>query len=296
MFYTVIGGVLAFFLVRAVYGSSQKQHTLTGNFKIHQNFHSRFLSRDRDIVVYLPPDYDKEKTRRYPVFYMHDGQNLFDGATSFIPGQEWRVDETAEKLIKSGLIEPVIIVGIYNAGDQRIDEYTPTKDSQKNIGGKADLYGRLLVEELKPFIDLHYRTLSDPANTGLGGSSLGGLVSLYLGLRYPDKFGKLAIVSPTVWWDNKIILREVESLPSKPNTRIWLDMGTEESKNGIAEARLLRDTLAKKGWSLDSTMLYMEAEGAKHNEAAWAERMEPILKFLFAGEENHKDTKDTKKD
>src|SRR5438552_1777036 len=128
MFYFVIGGVLVFLLFRAVYASAQEQHTLTGNIKTHQNFHSKFLSRDRDILVYLPPDYDREKTKRYPVFYMHDGQNLFDGGTSYIPGQEWRADETAERLIKSGLIEPIIIVGIYNTGEQRIDEYTPTKD------------------------------------------------------------------------------------------------------------------------------------------------------------------------
>jgi predicted alpha/beta superfamily hydrolase len=278
--YFIAGGMIAFILVRATYGGAQKQHTLTGNFRMHNNFHSKYLDKDRDIIVYLPPEYDKEKTRRYPVFYMQDGQNLFDGATSFIPGMEWRVDETAEALIKSNAIEPIIIVGIYNTGEHRADEYTPTKDPKNNVGGKADLYGRMLVEELKPFIDSEYRTLTDPANTGLGGSSLGGLVSLYVGIKYPNTFGKLAVISPSVWWDNRVIIREVQKLASKLETRIWIDMGTEEGKTSIDEAKALRDALIVRGWS-DSNLNYFEAQGAKHNEEAWAQRMESILKYLF---------------
>ena len=260
-------------------------HTLTGNIRIHKNFHSKFLPNDRDVIVYLPPDYEADRKKRYPVLYLQDGQNLFDGATSFIPGVEWGVDETAEALITSHVIEPLIIVGIYNTGDHRKNEYTPTKDPYLNSGGEADLYGRLLVEELKPCIDAQYRTLKSPINTGLGGSSLGGLVSLYLGLKYPKVYGKLAIMSPSVWWGENVILQFVQELKSKPKQRIWLDMGTKEGGNAIEGARLLRDALVARGWVLNNDLKYFEAEGAGHSERAWAQRVGPMLKFLFHNSE-----------
>lgn len=266
---------------------AQQPHTLTGDIRAHKSFHSKILNNDRDVIVYLPPGYDAGKSRRYPVFYMHDGQNLFDGATSFIPGREWRVDETAQSLIAAGKIEPLIIVGIYNTGKDRINEYTPAEDAKYKMGGKADLYGRMLVEELKPFIDKTYRTLKDAGHTGLGGSSLGGLVSLYLGLKYNKVFGRLAVVSPSVWFADKHIVRYVEALPKKPKVRIWLDIGTneggnpEEAQRTVDGARLLKETLLKKGWELGTDLSYFEAEGAEHNEQAWAARTAQILEFLF---------------
>ena len=273
------------FVLSSAYGpkvSAQgRQHTLTGEFRIHKKFHSRFLTTDRDILVYLPPGYNGNRKRRHPVLYLHDGQNLFDGATSFIPGLEWRVDETAQALITSKVIEPLIIVGIYNTGKERVEEYTPTKDPKHNVGGKAELYGRLIVEELKPFIDSQYRTLRGPSNTGLGGSSLGGLVSLYLGLKYPETFGKLAVVSPSVWWDNKMILRNVGQSSFKHRQRIWLDMGTDEGDGATHDARLLRDAMIARGWVLNADLKYFEDVGAKHSEQAWAQRVEPILRYLF---------------
>lgn len=267
-------------------GAWQEQHTLTGEFRTHKNFHSRFLSSDRDVLVYLPPGYEANKKQRYAVLYLHDGQNLFDGATSFIKGAEWRVDETAQGLMTSKAIEPLIIVGVYNAGKDRIDEYTPTADA-KYKGGKADLYGRMLVEELKPFIDSEYRTLRDAKHTALGGSSLGGLVSLYLALKYPKVFGRVAVVSPSVWWDNKMIVREVKALKKRPRLRIWLDTGTKEGRDKAeaaetaAAARELRDALVAKGWKEGADLKYFEAEGAEHNERAWAQRVDPMLRFLF---------------
>jgi len=266
---------------------AQAQHSLAGDVRLHQNFHSRFLPTDRNIIVYLPPDYERDKTQHYPVLYLHDGQNLMDGATAYIPGQEWRVDETAQHLINTHQIRPLIIVGIYNAGMERVNEYTPTRDTRYNAGGKADLYGRLIVEELMPFIDKTYRTKHGAENTGLGGSSLGGLVTLYLGLKYPHTFGRLGVVSPSVWWGDREIIREVEALKSKTHARIWLDIGTAESddaqrsEKSVADTRALRDTLIAKGWRLDGDLKYFEAQSAKHNEAAWAARVEPILKFLF---------------
>lgn len=262
----------------------ERQHTLTGDIRTHKNFHSRFLTPERDIIVYLPPGYEQEKKKRYAVLYLHDGQNLFDGATSYIPGMEWRVDETAQALIASGEIKPLIIVGVYNAGKDRVDEYTPTKDAKVGQGGKADLYGRMLVEELKPFIDAQYRTLRGPKETGLGGSSLGGLVSLYLGMKYPQVFGKLAVVSPSVWWDKRKIVGDVQALGRRPRLRIWMDIGTKEGdtpENATKDTRALRDALVFKGWKENSDLKYFEAEGAEHNEKAWSERVAAMLKFLF---------------
>lgn len=273
-------------LLVSVAGVSQQPHTLTGDLRVHKSFHSKILNNDREVIVYLPPGYDSSRTKRYAVLYLHDGQNLFDGATSFIPGQEWRVDETAEKLIAAGKIEPLIIVGINNAGKDRIDEYTPVADS-KYKGGKADLYGRMLVEELKPFIDSQYRTTREARHTGLGGSSLGGLVSIYLALKYPAVFGGAAVVSPSVWFANKQIIHYVEALPKKSKVRIWMDVGTkeggtaEEARRTVANARELQAALIGKGWKLAKDLKYVEAEGAEHNEAAWASRVESILVFLF---------------
>ena len=278
--------VILAFLVTGI-AVAQRPHTLTGDIRFHKSFHSNILNNDRDVVVYLPPDYEAHKEKHYPVFFLHDGQNLFDGATSFIPGQEWRADEAAQSLIALGKIAPLIIVGIYNTGKDRIDEYTPAVDAKYKMGGKADLYGRLLVEELKPFIDAHYRTLKDARHTGLGGSSLGGLVSLYLGLKYPQVFGRLAVVSPSVWFADHQILHYVEALAKKPQVRIWLDIGSkegrdaEEAQKTVADARLLKEALLRKGWKLGSDLSYFEAEGAEHNERAWAARFESILQFLF---------------
>ena len=267
--------------------AAQQDHTLTGDIRMHKSFHSKILNNDRDILVYLPPGYESNKKKRYSVLYLNDGQNLFDGATSFIPGQEWRVDETVQSLIAAGQIEPLIVVGIYNTGKDRINEYTPTEDQKFKMGGKADLYGRMLVQELKPFIDTNYQTRKDARHTGLGGSSLGGLVSLYLGLKYSDVFGRLAVMSPSVWFANKQILREIEAVRKKPPLRIWVDTGTkegttaEEAQQTVVNARLLKETLVRKGWRLGKDLSYFEAEGAEHNERAWATRMEPVLKFLF---------------
>jgi predicted alpha/beta superfamily hydrolase len=256
-----------------------KPHALTGTFHAHESFHSQFLPTDRTVIVYLPPAYEVDDARRYPVLYLHDGQNIFDQTTAF--GEEWHVDETAEHLTESGAIEPLIIVGVYNAGEKRIDEYTPTYVEKKKAGGLADRYGQMLVQELKPFIDERYRTLPSAENTALGGSSLGGLVTMHLGLKYATAFGKLAVLSPSVWWDNHVILREVAALPSKLPLRIWVCAGTGEGKKVTTDARMLRDALVAKGWSLDGDLKYHEAEGHGHDERSWAARMGDVLRYLF---------------
>lgn len=249
----------------------------------HAAFESKFLERPRDVEVYLPPGYEIAPGRRYPVLYMHDGQNLFDPETAFVRGQHWRLGEMADMLIAEGRVEPLIIVGIHHTGHGRVHEYTPTKDARIG-GGHARAYGRMLVEELKPFIDRRYRTEPSREQTGLGGSSLGGLVSLFLGLRHADVFGRLAVMSPSVWWGKRAILRYVARTKPKPATRIWLDMGTAESKHGIADARRLRAALVKAGWREDVDLAYSEPQGATHSEGAWAHRIGDVLQFLYPGD------------
>jgi predicted alpha/beta superfamily hydrolase len=254
--------------------------TLAARLNKHQDFVSRLVEEHHDLVVYLPPVYEAEVGRRFPVLYMQDGQNLFDPETSFIKGNYWRLGETADALTADGAIEPIIIVGIYNSGLKRLDEYTPIEDKRLG-GGHADDYGHMLVQELKPFVDAQYRTLPGPGNTGLGGSSLGGLVTLYLGLQYPSVFSRLAVMSPSVWWRNRTILKTVAAIGKKPDLSIWLDMGTKESTRALPDARSLRDALIKNGWQLGEDLAYSEAEGAEHTEFAWAERVGPMLRFLF---------------
>jgi predicted alpha/beta superfamily hydrolase len=250
-----------------------------GQLHKHEKFASRFVSKKRDIIVYTPGIYEKRRDLRFPILYLEDGQNLFDAATSFIPGMYWHVGETADSLIAQGAIQPLIIVGIYNT-DKRLNEYTPTRD-KKLGGGRADRYGRMLVEELKPFIESNYRVLPDPANTGLGGSSLGGLLTVYLGLKYPSVFGKLAVLSPSVWWNQRAILDFVAHTPVENRSQIWLDAGTKEGASTVQNVTALHHSLVQRGWQ-DSHDLHFELiPDGQHNEDAWAARVGPFLEFLF---------------
>jgi predicted alpha/beta superfamily hydrolase len=259
--------------------------TLTGNIQKHRAFPSKILRNRRDILVYLPPGYRRFSTRKYPVLYLHDGQNVFDAATSFA-GVEWGADETAQQLIRNKLIEPLIIVAIANTGEERIHEYAPTPapiDPPKRKRSKGQLrnYGRFLIEELKPFIDRKYRTKREAEFTGLGGSSLGGLATMALGLWFPNYFTRLAVMSPSIWWDDCAIYKIVEAIDetARPPLKIWLDTGTNEP--GWERGRALRDLLIEKGWRLHDDLHYLEVEGADHSEGAWAARVDPVLRFLF---------------
>lgn len=261
------------------------KHTLTGNIQRHRGFRSRILGNRRDVLVYLPPGYSRFSRKRYPVLYLHDGQNVFDAATAFA-GVEWGVDETAQRLIRQKLIEPLIIVAIANMGEERIHEYAPTAGvisphdrPKKHSRGLAGLYGRFLIDELKPFIDRKYRTKPECEFTGLGGSSLGGLATLAIGIIFAECFSRLLVMSPSVWWDDYSILRLLGFLDRKPSLKIWLDMGTGEP--GWEQARELRNCLIEVGWKLDLDLKYLEVEGEGHNEAAWARRVDPALRFLF---------------
>jgi predicted alpha/beta superfamily hydrolase len=148
-------------------------------------------------------------------------------------------------------------------------------------GGRADRYARFLLEELQPFIESEYRALRGPADTGIGGSSLGGLVSLYLGLKLPQIFGKIAALSPSVWWNQHILERFAKSADVRARPRIWLDIGTKEGPRTVQDVEQFRDVLVQKGWQPGRDLRYERIEGAEHHEAAWALRVGPFLRFLF---------------
>jgi enterochelin esterase-like enzyme len=250
--------------------------------RLHKAFHSKYLPDDRDVIVYLPPGYESEPERAYPVLFMHDGQNLFDGRTSFIKDRTWQMRETTDAAIEAGEIEPLVIVGIYNTGDRRIAEYTHDRD-WKLGGGEADAYGRLITRELMPWIGSEHRVRLDREGTGLGGSSLGGLVTLYLGLRHPEIFGSLALMSPSVWWNHKSILGYLnEHAPQVwERPRVWLDVGDREGNRTLRDVEQLGRRLKANGWRPGETMYLEKVHGGTHDEASWATRVRPMLKFLF---------------
>ena len=245
---------------------------------------SAILPDARNVSIYLPPQYAGEPERRFPVLYLHDGQNLFDPHTSYIPGHTWRAHTTADRLTAEGLIEPVILIGVDNTGARRMAEYTPTED-YKLGGGEGDAYGRLLIEELKPFVDRSFRTRPEAASTAIGGSSLGGLISLHLALRHPEVFGRAAVLSPSIWWDRRSILAEVRRLTGKLDLRLWLDMGTAEGATHLRDTDQLHRLLIARGWRDEVDLAYRRVENGLHTEDAWADRLDKILVFLFRNEE-----------
>jgi len=270
--------------LRATFGrmfrpENRRAQPRRGSIERLHAFHSEVFGNEREVTVYLPPSYHDRQDVRYPVLYMQDGQNLFDADRAFVPGQHWRLGESADAAIAARQARSMIIVGVDNTGSSRIDEYTPTRDEKRNAGGRAADYARFLIDELKPAIDAQFRTLPDRDNTAAGGSSLGGLVTLYLGLTHPDVFGALAVMSPSVWWDSRSILQTVDAYPAQTLPRIWLDIGGREGREALEDARLLREHLTAKGW--EEHLGYYEDRRADHSERAWAKRAPMMLEFLF---------------
>lgn len=257
---------------------------VTGDVRLLKGFPSAHLHHDRDVWIYLPPGYEQSDAR-YPVLYMHDGNNLFDPHAAF-GGQPWAVNETAEWMIRAGLLPPLIIVGPANT-PERMAEYT-WHACPNHGGGAGDAYGRFMADELKPAIDARYRTRSEREATAVMGSSLGGLISLYLGLHHADVFGAVGAMSPSIWWAERRLLGDLAAIA--PNLRLWLDMGTvegqspEESARYLEDARALKQVLLDRGYSLGENLACWEVDGAAHSEAAWGSRASMALMYLFGGQ------------
>lgn len=272
------------------YYSEEPGHQVSGSILVAPDLYSPQLDNRRDILVYLPPSYPRAD-RRYPVIYMHDGQNLFDNATSY--AGEWGVDETMENLAHTEGLE-AIIVGIPNAGVHRLAEYSPFADRRMG-GGRGDTYLRFLVETLKPRIDRDFRTLPGRRHTGIIGSSLGGLISLYAFFRYPAIYGYAGVMSPALWFGGDAIYRYVQSAAYVPG-KIYLDTGTRElgedpnsgllhrataSRRYYAAVRRMKGILIRKGYRPMRDLLHVEEKWGLHNEAYWARRLPPALRFLL---------------
>lgn len=248
--------------------------TAATNVQILNNaFQIPQLNRTRRIWIYLPPDY-QTSTKRYPVLYMHDGQNLFDNATAF--AGEWQVDETLNRLHSEGDYG-AIVVGIDNGGADRINEMTPWENTQYG-GGEGDKYLQFIVETLKPYIDANFRTLAKAEHTALIGSSLGGLISTYGGVKYPNVFSKIGSFSPAYW----IVSSELNSwLSAAPvnlsATRLYTVAGSNESASMVAEIEKVRANLQSKGIiSIEKLDTY-----GQHNENYWKGEFEAAYKWLF---------------
>ena len=258
-----------------------------GRLHSHPDFASTLLDNRRTLSVWLPPGYDDEPAARYPVLYLHDGQNVFDARRAAF-GVSWDAHTTAARLIHAGRLRPVILVGIDNT-PQRMDEYAVHHDKSEQTGGRGDLYARFVLDEVKPFIDATYRTQPDRRHTGVIGSSMGGLISLSMARLYSARFALCGVVSPSFWWARGKELREWEALGGAwpRRTRFWLDMGTREVyggghvPSGIKQARRLAECFDAAGLLPGRDYYYMEVAGGEHNEAAWAARFDKLLLFFL---------------
>lgn len=250
--------------------------TAADNVKIiSTDFYMPQLNRTRRIWVYFPPDYETSGIS-YPVLYMHDGQNLFDAATSF--SGEWEVDETLNAMASQGKHVP-LVVGIDNGGSDRIGEYTPWANSQYG-GGDGEKYMQFIVETLKPYIDLNYRTLTDRDNTGLMGSSLGGLISHYGSLKYQDTFGKAGLFSPSYWYSDSIWGFTHDS-GKQQEIRFYQLCGTNESAGLVGELKRMNDSLVSLGFGQDKIFNKTVPDG-QHNEKLWREAFGEAYTWLFS--------------
>lgn len=250
-------------------------------------FRSATLGNDRGVWVYLPPSYGENTEARYPVLYMHDGQNLFDPRAAFA-GQTWRVPETLDAgidaLDASLHLPEVIVVGPENAGAARIYEYTPTRDAGRGDGGGGDLYLKFLVEELKPVIDRDLRTLPAADKTALAGSSLGGLITAYAGIKRGDVFGRAGVFSPSTWWDERFIVSALAKSGMPRPRRVYLDCGDSgPSSDGVTDTRDLAATYRSLGYRDDVDFRFVVEAGGTHDEPSWARRLPAALRFLLAG-------------
>ena len=268
---------------------------ITGTVLRHIDFKPKQLDA-RNVDVWLPPGYDPKSPEKYPVLYMHDGQNVFDPKTSFI-GVDWGVDEAMTKLIADGKIKPAIVVAVWNAGMKRMIEYMPQKAFEKikyqnvltELLGRmkekpeSDNYLKFLVSELKPFIDSTYKTLSNTENTFIMGSSMGGLISAYAVCEYPAVFSGAGCIS-THWpaGDGIMIDYMKENLPDPASHKLYFDFGTQ-TLDALYEPyqKRMDEVMSNANWTENKNWITRKFEGEEHSERAWKKRIDIPLLFLL---------------
>jgi predicted alpha/beta superfamily hydrolase len=239
-----------------------------GNVEYHREMYSRILDTKRDLFVWLPAGYEENSAKRYPVLYMHDGQNLIDPKTSFA-GKDWQVDETITRLLAEHKIKEIIVVGINNSND-RLEEYS---DSEK-----GERYRKFLIEELKAFVDSKYRTLSDNKNTAIMGSSMGGLASFLTVWKHPEVFSMAGCMSSSFYYnDDKVFKMLDEYIGPKKHIKIYIDHG----EDGLVRGQKMFCKLTQMGYVIGTDLDYFYVRGAEHNETEWAKRLERPLIFFF---------------
>ncbi len=255
----------------------QYKGQITGDVQYFKNFKGEGI-KSRDIIVWLPPSYKKDLSKKYPVLYMQDGQNIFDPKTSSY-GVDWQLDEAADSLIKAKSIKEIIIVGIYNTTD-RMTEYLDTK--------LGHAYMKFVVNKLKPFIDKNFRTLPDRSNTAVGGSSAGGTISFLLAWDYPDIFSQAVCLSPAFHIQNINLVRKVLNYSGpKKEIRFYFDNGTIDLDSLlITGTKEMVSALISEGYRPRKDFEFYIAKGATHNEAAWAKRNWRYLEFMFGKSSN----------
>lgn len=236
------------------------------------------LGRQRTLRLYLPPGY-AHSDKRYPVIYMHDGQNLFDAATSY--AGEWAVDETLNSLAGLAAAERLeaIVVGIDNGGDHRMQELNPW-DHPSYGKGEGSQYVDFIVHVLKPMIDARYRTLPDRANSAIVGSSMGGFISHYAITRYPDVFGKAGVFSPSYWVNHAKMFAHVSAIPAASDARIYLLMGANEGESMVPDVKRMHAHVLQSGHPAQNVKLKI-VPGGTHNEALWRGELREALMWMF---------------
>ena len=264
--------------------ATPKKHTATPQVRVlATSFVMPQLGRRRRVWVYLPADYARNAARRFPVLYLHDGQNVFDAATSY--GGEWGVDETLDQLRKTGQdATGTIVVAVDNGDEFRSDEYIPWVSTvlkgQPHQGGQGGAYVDFLAQTLKPYVDAHYRTRPDAAHTGVAGSSLGGLISVYAALRYPKVFGRVGAFSPSFWVCNDSLRAYAIKHPAAPTARFYFVCGSKESKTMLPLMAQWRDALRAAGIPAANLAFRALADG-EHREWFWRREFPAAYRFLF---------------
>jgi predicted alpha/beta superfamily hydrolase len=254
---------------------NSKKYSVQGNVKILKDFPIKSLGRKRNIWLYLPESYN-QTNKGYPVIYMQDGQSIFKS-----DDVEWKVDETLSAFTKEKKVPEVIVVGIESDPKTRFNEYAPWKNPVGD-GGEGDLYADFLAKELKPYIDQHYRTLSDLEHTAIAGGSMGGYISLYTAIKYPNLFGKVAAFSPIIGFNKPPYMNFIQNQTLNQHLNVYIDAGENEVEfpNAATDVKEVDELLLSKGLNKENINLVIDKEG-QHDKASWSKRFPNAMEWLL---------------